>query len=396
MTFAALLNILNADPMRKSISLFLTLLILVSSCKKKDEGSSTNSLRNQELQKILSDTKGATNASAMMMAVSRPSKNWNWAGAVGQANIGAAEDATSSHRFRVASVTKMFTAASILLLVQENKLSLEDKISLHLSPSLMTKIKEKIPTAENITVRNLLNHTSTLGEYTGTPEFNDLLFVQNAAPSREDVIDIGLNYSPVDSVIGHWHYSNTGYSLLSIIIEKVSAKPYRTFVKERILDPLQMQNTYFPNDAFMIKPYLTPYFTATPPATEQDNVAVLNCNWAMGTGDLVSSLADLQTFLQALMRGRIVSTQLLQMMQSDAVASAYTGLPNESYGLGLMMCADPDFVGHPGGLYGIYTNAFYFKSMDTYIITAVNTNGYDDKILEMMGKVLEWIKNNDQ
>jgi D-alanyl-D-alanine carboxypeptidase len=383
----------------KKLFLFtvLGMMLLNSSCKRDDSSDElvSNQKRVQALQKILADTKSASPAPAIMLSVARPSKNWKWSNALGKANIGSNESATTSHRWRVASVTKMFTAVSIMLLVEENKISLDDNISKHLSSGMMTKISSRIANVNNIKVRNLLNHTSSLGEYTGTAEFGSLFPNPNSAPTREQVIDIGLQKSPAGDM-GTWKYSNTGYSLLSLIIEKVSGKPYRTFVKERILDPLKMNNSYFSNDEFMIKPFLTPYLTFTPPATEKDNYATFNCNWGIGTGDLISSLDDLQTFLQALMQGKIVSNQSLQIMKSNGVSSAYTGLPSETYGLGFIMAENPDFIGHAGDLYGIHTKAFYLKSIDTYIVTAINLNNQDDQVFEMMANVKDWIEKNDK
>jgi D-alanyl-D-alanine carboxypeptidase len=379
---------------KKILFTVLGIIFFTSSCTKSDTDDS-DQVRSQALQNILAETKSSSDAPAIMLSVARPSKNWKWSGAIGKANIGSNEIASTDHRWRVASVTKMFTATAVMMLVEENKINLDGSISLYLSPSMMANISSHITNANSIKVRNLLNHTSSLGEYTGTNEFLSLFTNSNSAPTREQVIDIGLQNSPAGNM-GTWKYSNTGYNLLGLIIENASGKPYRTFVKERILDPLKMYNSYFSYDEFMIQPFLTPYFTTTPPATEQNNFALFNCNWAIGTGDLISSQQDLQTFLQALMQGKIVSNQSLQIMKSNGVSSSYTGLPSETYGLGLMMAENPDFIGHAGDLFGIHTKAFYLKSIDTYIITTVNLNDQDGQVFEMMGKVKDWIEKNDK
>lgn len=373
----------------------LLLIIVISSCNKKDNSPAISEIRDQEFQKILSDAKSNTESPALLLSVARPSKNWSWSGAIGKANIGSSENATIQHRFRIASVTKMFTAAAILLLEEENKLSLTDPIKLHLSSAMMLSIKNKIPNADNITIRNLLNHTSTLGEYTGTTDYANLFPNKNSAPTRQQVIEIGLKYSPVGS-FGTWNYSNTGYNLLSIVIEKVSGKDYRTFIKERIIDYLKLSNTYFPNDELMQAPFITPYFTFTPPAKEADNFATFNCNWAIGTGDLVSSLGDLQTFIQSLVQGKLIKSQSFLKMNADPISSSYTGLPGEKYGLGVFMCDNPEFFGHAGDLFGIHTKVFYIKTIDSYIITVVNLNNNDDVAFNMIASVSDWIKNNDK
>jgi D-alanyl-D-alanine carboxypeptidase len=373
----------------------LLFLIVISSCGTQDKTPNVSEMRDQEFQKILSNAKLSSDAPAIMLSVARPSKNWSWSGAIGKANIGSSETATTQHRFRIASATKMFTAAAILLLEEENKLSITDPISKHLSTAMFSSIKNRIPNADNITIRNLLNHTSSLGEYTGTTEFSNLFPNRNFSPTREQVIEVGLKYSPSGS-FGSWNYSNPGYNLLSIIIEKVSGKDCRTFIKERIIDYLKLSNTYFPNDEFMNAPFITPYFTLTPPAKETDNYAIFNCNWAIGTGDLVSSLSDLQTFMQALVQGKLITSESVLKMKTNTVASSYTGLSGEKYGLGVFMCDDPEFFGHAGDLFGIHTKVFYLKTIDTYIITVVNLNNKDVELFEIMGAVSDWITKNDK
>jgi D-alanyl-D-alanine carboxypeptidase len=132
--------------------------------------------------------------------------------------------------FEIGSVTKQFTAACILMLAEEGKLSLDDKISQHLSntPAAWT----------NITVRHLLTHTSGIKNYTVLDGFElskhltQAQFIQRMASEP-------LNFQPGDS----WAYCNTGYSLLGYIVENASGKNYWDFLQERIFQPLQMTNT---------------------------------------------------------------------------------------------------------------------------------------------------------
>src|SRR5436309_8666881 len=130
----------------------------------------------------------------------------------------------------IGSITKQFTAASVLLLAQEGKLSVEDKISEHLHHA---------PAAwSNITVRHLLTHTSGIKSYTGLSGFE----LTKHLTQEQFIKTIGahaLEFQPGDS----WKYSNSGFSLLGFILENVSGTNYWQFLRERILKPLQMNST---------------------------------------------------------------------------------------------------------------------------------------------------------
>jgi len=132
--------------------------------------------------------------------------------------------------FEIGSVTKQFTAAGILLLAQEGKLSVDDKISRHL--------KETPPSWANITLRHLLTHTSGLRNYTGLDGFELTRHLTQAQFVRR------IGSEPLDFAPGEkWSYSNTGFNLLGYVIENVSGRGYWQFMQERIFGPLGMSST---------------------------------------------------------------------------------------------------------------------------------------------------------
>lgn len=150
--------------------------------------------------------------------------------AYGYANLEWDIPATPETVFEIGSVTKQFTAACIMLLVQEGKLSLDDKISLYLTntPASWT----------NITIRHLLTHTSGIKNYTGTAGFEltrHLTQVQFIAKAAE----LPIMFAPGEK----FSYCNTGYNLLGFIIENASGKKYWAFLSEKILIPLGMSAT---------------------------------------------------------------------------------------------------------------------------------------------------------
>src|SRR5580658_10768019 len=140
--------------------------------------------------------------------------------------------------FRLASFTKQFTAACIMLLARDGKLSYDDHLT-HFFPEFPAY-------GNSITVRNLLNHTSGLEDY------EDLLTQQYPGTPPEkipQILDAGVlklleQQTTVKFPAGtKWEYSNSGYAVLAMIVEKVSGKPFGEFLQERIFTPLKMTNT---------------------------------------------------------------------------------------------------------------------------------------------------------
>ena len=132
--------------------------------------------------------------------------------------------------FEIGSITKQFTAAAILMLAQEGKLSVDDKISKHLqgTPCNWT----------NVTLRHLLTHTSGIKSYTGLNGFQ----IWRHLTQAQFIAAIGkepMEFQPGDS----WKYCNTGYNLLGYVIENVTGQDYWQFMRERIFGPLGMQST---------------------------------------------------------------------------------------------------------------------------------------------------------
>src|ERR1700680_80387 len=134
-----------------------------------------------------------------------------------------------STKFRLGSVTKQFTAASILLLEERGKLKVEDPV------------KKYMPDApagwDKVTIRHLLTHTSGIPSFTGFPEYRKIEPFETT-PEKEVALfrDKPLEFAPGEK----WNYSNSGYVLLGYLIERISGQPYEKFVQENIFTPLGM------------------------------------------------------------------------------------------------------------------------------------------------------------
>ena len=194
--------------------------------------------------------------------------------------------------FAVGSVTKQFTCACILLLAEEGKLSIDDKVA---------KYEPKLTRAGDITLHDLMTHIS------GYPDFYPLDFVDRrlVKPILPEALLAEYAGAKLDFEPGErWSYSNTGYTLLGHVVAKVSGKPFGQFLKDRILDPLGMTHSAFepgPEIRGQTKGYTSFALGPLEPAEPEAS------GWLYSAGGLWASAPDLARWDLALMEGRVLS-----------------------------------------------------------------------------------------
>jgi CubicO group peptidase (beta-lactamase class C family) len=192
--------------------------------------------------------------------------------------------------FQSGSIGKQFTAAAVMLLVQENKLSLDDKISKH--------FPNTPETWKDITVWNLLTHTSGLGDY--PPE------IDLRRDYTEDELLASFKKAPLDFEPGSsWNYSNTGYVILGILIRKITGKFYGDFIKERILEPLQMTTARVISEADVVPNRAAGYRLVKGELKNQDWVSPSTNSTA--DGSLYFSILDLVKWDAALYTEKLLT-----------------------------------------------------------------------------------------
>ena len=227
-------------------------------------------------------------------------------------------------RFRVGSVTKTFTAAIVLQLVEEGRLELCDTIEEHL-PGV-------VPSGGSITIRQLLSHRSGLANMTDFPAWLDEV---SRSPSTRPVDTLRYAaWQPMAFRPGtEWGYSNTNYIALGLIVEKVTGETYGAQLEKRILEPLGLDDTKLP--------------TSRQVEGLQDAGENPNVPWAAGA--IVSTTRDLARFYSALLDGEVVSDDSLATMQKGTVVDPAAGLTS---GLGIFSydLACGRAWGHDGGI----------------------------------------------
>ncbi|MFJ4654453.1 serine hydrolase domain-containing protein [Nocardia sp. NPDC088792] len=253
----------------------------------------------------------------------------------GVADIASKSPVPPDGYFRMASATKTFTATVILQLVGEGKLALDDTVDKWLPGVVQGNGND----GTKITVRQLLNHTS--GVFYAPPfdlsSPTDYRQHADDAPAPAEVVAASMQHRPTFAPGTGWSYSNTGYLLLGLIIDKVTGKPWFEEVNSRIITPLGLKHTSYPGAATTIPtPHATGY-TQWPSGGLADTTDGRIGQFADSAGALITTTADLNTFFRALLGGRLLHPeQLAEMKQTvdtdDEIRSVF---PGARYGLGL-------------------------------------------------------------
>jgi len=260
--------------------------------------------------------------------------------------------------FEIGSITKQFTAAAIVQLQEAGKLGLDHKLADYLPQA---------PHAHEVTLRQLLTHTSGLHEYFDGPEKEvDELAMQ---PIDFEHLIARIADKPLDFPPGtRWSYSNTGYALLGKVIETVSGQRYRDYVQQHLLDPLAMKRTFTLADKDRLGDMAVGY------RHEQGalrRAPFFHPDWSGAAGFLVSTLDDLARWDAGLRGGDVISKAGYAEMSTPFVTS---GGDNVGYGLGLFvntLYGQPR-IGHTGGTQGFTTADEYFPDLDTRVIAFTN------------------------
>lgn len=249
--------------------------------------------------------------------------------------------------FQIGSVTKTMTAVMLYQLIEKKQLSLDDKLS---------KFFPKIPNADKITISQMLSHTAGLGDYVqGKDNIRWLTNKTTEAQIMNHIIEQGSVFEPGTSS----QYSNTGYYLLTKILEKTTKKSYAENLKEILVTPLKLQNffTSSNNPKNVFKPYQ--YLNSWKPVTDFD------FNNVVGVGDIVTTPTDLNIVINSLFEGKLVSQNSLTQM-----------IPEETdqFGRGLMKVPfySKTFYGHSGGTYG--TNSLMIYNPEDHISMSYSIN----------------------
>ncbi|MDQ4214860.1 serine hydrolase domain-containing protein [Microbacterium capsulatum] len=281
-----------------------------------------------------------------------------WITAYGSADPAAGTPMRIGMHTRIGSLTKMYTTTIVLQLAEEGKLKLDDTIGQYVPG---------IPNGDTITLRQLADMTSGVASYTMNERLVDAYLADPSVVYTPDqLIAAAVPLSPLFEPGTGFSYSNTNTVLLGEVIEKVTALSFGRELQLRIIDPLHLKNTSWPDGSTAIPaPYAHGYTLNGPDATPTAPTDSTSWNpaWSFTAGEIISDIDDLLTMGRALGTGQgLVDAQSQQMR--------LTSFSKIGYGFG-MSCSN-GWVGHTGDISGYNSSLYYDTATDTTV--AVQTN----------------------
>jgi CubicO group peptidase (beta-lactamase class C family) len=261
--------------------------------------------------------------------------------------------------FEIGSVTKQFTSAAILRLMEQGKLSLDDDIREYVD--FDTK-------GRNVTINHLLNHTSGIASYTEIPAFRSLSIQKYERDSLLRVVEQSpFLFEPGEALI----YNNSGYFLLGLIIEKVSGISYEEYLNEQFFTPLGMSHTFYSSNTKVIPGKVYGYHYTRNGLIQKPYI---DHTWPYAAGSLASTTNDLLQWMRTMHEGRLFSDRLYELYITPGELNDGSKL---RYAMGLTNFSDygHPVISHGGGIHGFLSDTRYYTEDDLYIICLVNTMG---------------------
>jgi len=299
----------------------------------------------------LFDTLEANDRFMGSIALSHDGQNI-YAKAIGYTDVETDKKATPETKYRVGSITKMFTSSLIFLTVENGKLNLDQTIDSHFP---------KIKNASKITIGNLLNHRSGIHNFTSREDYQTW---DTEAKTKEELLKIIEEGGSVFEPNSKAEYSNSNYVLLTFILEETFKKPYSELITEKITTPLGLENTYVGSRIDV--------------TGEEANSYAYSQNWEkktetdmsipLGAGSIVSNPKDLNTFIEALFAGKLISEESLNQMKTIS----------DGYGMGIFPVPfyDKKGFGHNGGIDGFTSVLGYIPEDRLSVVLTSNGNRY--------------------
>lgn len=324
---------------------------------------------------------------------------FKWKGASGMADEESGLPMLPDDQFNIDSIAKMMTATIVMKLVEAEELGLDDRIRRHLPGSLMDglHVYEGRSYGEEITVRHLLNHTSGIADDWAHPDFLGLITAdpQKRWTAEETVEFVKENCQPAFPPGDGFQYSDPGYNLLGLIIERLTGRALHEVYRDLLLDPLGMSHTYRPSHE-EARPSLP---GRGPSKRHFDNLectllpAVMTADWA--GGGLISTTEDLNRFLRAFVRNEIFEDPTTRDEMFQWVESG----PYHNYGFGISRIVfdrsdDPMHtgLGEVWGHAGSSDNfMYYWPSKDTTMIGTLNQIACERDMYDNVASIMNTI-----
>jgi len=274
---------------------------------------------------------------------------------------------TPTTKFRLGSITKQFTAASILLLEERGKLKVEDPVK---------KYMPDAPAAwDKVTIFHLLTHTSGIPSFTSFP---DLESKETQTMTPQQLVD-WFRDKPLEFEPGtKWNYSNSGYVLLGYLIEKISGQSYADFVQQNIFTPLGMKDSGYDSNSALIEHRAAGY---SPGKDGPQNAGFVNMTVPLSAGGLYSTTEDLLRWEEGLFGGKVLKPESLAKMTTPFKQ-------DYAFGLGVNTHNGHKMIAHNGGIQGFNTSLAYYPDDKLVVAVLANLNGpFADQLAAELGEI---------
>lgn len=277
--------------------------------------------------------------------------------------------------YKIGSISKQMTAAAVLLLQEKGLLNINDSLTKYF-PELNNNFNK-------ITIENLLLHNSGIKSFTSLPEWNlGWENKQTAQEVFESVKELPFDFEPGEK----FKYNNSGYVILSLLIEKISGKNFADFMNDEIFIPLGMENTFHGN-IFNNKSTSIGYKVYNEKVEKDFNIELEQFS---GTGSMVSNVYDLIKWKNVIGKNNIIKAESWEEIYSPKIKSNLGDSVYYGYGTVTNFSVEPNIKGHNGMIAGFYC-AFYFIPEKDFTFVWLSNNSYvhPDKLIY---KLLETIK----
>ncbi|MFY0407615.1 serine hydrolase domain-containing protein [Solicola sp. PLA-1-18] len=355
-------------------ALTLTLAPTVSSAATTTAPTSSSTsgdgIRDRQLDRLIEKVH---DAGAVGVTAELRTPDGTWRGAAGDGELEPRVKASRSARFRAASVSKMLVTTLAMQQVERGRWTLDT--------TLGDALPGVWPELDDVTLRQLLGHTSGLPDYLTslvatadtTPKFRAII-----SQRRTDAELIGVARTLPTTPRDAFAYSNTNFVLVGMMLEKATGRSLKTLVERRVLAPSRMTQSSWPTTARMPRPRLKEYAYLY---EKVEDLSTFEPSMFSGAGALLTTARDLNRFQRALSRGDLVDRSLVRQMRSVASDGGGTGL---EWGLGSYRLPDPcdpgAFVyGHDGGSWSTLTVSYASPKGDRRVAVSMTGRDYDGK-----------------
>ena len=285
-----------------------------------------------------------------------------FAQAFGKARLTPERDATSMDRYEVGSISKEFLAASILMLQEDGKLSLDDEVGKYLP---------ELSSAANVTLRQLLSHTAGIRDY--WPQ--DYVFTRMLSPvSPAQILELWAR-QPLDFPPGErWQYSNTGYTAAGVILEKMAGASLFDFLQHRVFGPLHMwsvtnadEGTVDPSDPVG---YTRAALGPLRPAPREGK------GWLFAAGELAMTAQDLARWDLSIIDATLLKPASYRQLETEVLLSSGVGT-RYALGLDVRLSSERRVLGHDGGTSGFISKNIIYPDQRAAIVVLTNSDAAD-------------------